>query len=90
MISASSQLAGMIFCLVVYYVIMYDPQVSFIFSRFDLCRYFYIAVIAELFIIRKGAWSSRTNVPDWVSKRIQPLTKEQVQEIPWMDKLIQN
>ena len=77
----------MMFCLVLYYVIMYDPQVSFIFSRFDINRSFHKV---ELLIIRKGAWSSRSNVPDWVSKRIQPLTKEQVQEIPWMDKLIQN
>ena len=36
MMSTSSQITGMICCLVLYYVIMYDPQVSFIFNRFEI------------------------------------------------------
>jgi len=53
---------------------------------------YYVVIYDSKFAVfgRKGAWSSRSNVPDWVSKRIEPLTKEQVQEVPWMDKLIRN
>ena len=41
MMSTSSQLTGMIFCLGLYYVIMYDPQVSFIFNRSYNSRWLY-------------------------------------------------
>merc|ERR1712215_27666 len=33
------------------------------------------------------AWASKASMPDWVAKRIKPLTSEQRQEIQWMDQL---
>merc|ERR1712212_367958 len=33
------------------------------------------------------AWASKSSMPDWVAKRIKPLSSEQIQEIQWMDQL---
>merc|ERR1712212_1393391 len=33
------------------------------------------------------AWASKNSMPDWVAKRIKPLSSEQIQEIQWMDQL---
>merc|ERR1712189_70061 len=41
-------------------------------------------------LYRQGAWSTPGRIPDWVAKRIKPLTEEQRQEVKWMDKLKAN
>merc|ERR1711936_478472 len=33
------------------------------------------------------AWANKSTMPDWVAKRIKPLTPEQRQEIEWLDQL---
>merc|ERR1712029_844171 len=33
------------------------------------------------------AWSSPSNIPDWVARRIKPLSEEQVQPVAWMENL---
>merc|ERR1719288_322592 len=55
--------------------------------------YYFVIYNPSLFMylnLKKGAWSSPNNIPDWVSKRIQPLTEEQIQQVTWMDKLTIN
>jgi len=55
--------------------------------------YYFVIYDSNIFMyfnLKKGAWSSPNNIPDWVSKRMQPLTEEQVQQVTWMDKLTMN
>merc|ERR1711862_500377 len=34
------------------------------------------------------AWASKSSMPEWVAKRIKPLSSEQRQEVQWMDQMI--
>merc|ERR1719295_1093481 len=41
--------------------------------------YYFVIYDSNIFMyfnLKKGAWSSPNNIPDWVSKRMQPLTAE--------------
>jgi len=51
-------------------------------------------IIATIILYRrvilgsKFAWASKSSMPEWVAKRIKPLTSEQRQEVQWMDQMI--
>eukprot|EP00088_Acartia_fossae_P036242 TRINITY_DN37436_c0_g1_i5.p1 TRINITY_DN37436_c0_g1~~TRINITY_DN37436_c0_g1_i5.p1 ORF type:complete len:117 (-),score=6.57 TRINITY_DN37436_c0_g1_i5:163-513(-) len=36
----------------------------------------------------KFAWCSRHNIPDWVAKRVKPLSQDQVQPISFFDQML--
>merc|ERR1711890_11510 len=46
-----------------------------------------LALYYRRFLSNRTAWASRSSIPDWVAKRMKPLTPDQIQEVPWMDQL---
>merc|ERR1712168_1171234 len=51
-----------------------------------------VVVAIGVFVIfynPKFAWASRDSAPEWVQKRIRPLSEDQVQEVQFFDKLTQ-
>ena len=38
-------------------------------------------------LFRRTAWSSPGSQPDWVAKRVEPLTSDMRQEVAWMENL---
>ena len=85
MISGLSQAVAVSCTIGLYYFVIYNSKyvLTVGFNFIVECRVnFFINKIFRL-----GAWSHPDNMPDWVKRRIKPLTEEQVQEVKWMDKL---
>ena len=48
-----------------------------------------LATLLSLVIVfnPRLAWAKRSDTPDWVRRRMRPLTKEQTQDVPLLDRL---
>merc|ERR1711973_329615 len=51
-----------------------------------------LVVVALLYFVvfanPKLAWANRTSAPDWVARRIKPLSQDQIQEVEMFDNLL--